>query len=526
MFSYFNDPEQYKAQLAPTEQKIMDRFIPRVLSSHSYRSRLDEPVIVDEALLNLGSTSINEGSRLLDITAARRLLSGERSALEDVHSKAIRDLLEFIPDRRVFSFVPQTPQRRSFTSGLAVSSSGGKTASDSSANSGSGGISARSSDIFSRVIGTYSSSITSFESDISSMASPSKKRKVPIKSNVPLRVLDAPSLTNDFYTNVVSWSRQSNRIAVGLASEVYLWREDEVACLLDLPEGRSVSCVSFSDGDYIIVGTKEGNVYLFSQLRSTMLDHYFNQSNGVCCIEWFPNKPNTFLAGDDNGSVLCIEILPPGKLNLIAKFKCHQQQVCGIAICCDGNQAAIGGNDNCCAIWDMKTITQPKLLFQLPHQAAVKAVAYCPWSKSLLATGGGSKDRTIRFWHSNSGTLLNTIEARGQVTSLNWSNRKKQITLTFGFGDTKKSKLIIVYSYPQMEELIQVDAAPNLRILSSALSPDCSTLCVASNDETVRFYQFWNPDDSVIMESPEGGVFGSELIDLSEGMTERGDSIR
>jgi cell division cycle protein 20 (cofactor of APC complex) len=31
------------------------------------------------------------------------------------------------------------------------------------------------------------------------------------------------------------------------------------------------------------------------------------------------------------------------------------------------------------------------------HTAAVKAIAWCPWQSSLLATGGGSSDRTIQY---------------------------------------------------------------------------------------------------------------------------------
>jgi meiosis-specific APC/C activator protein AMA1 len=343
---------------------------------------------------------------------------------------------------------------------------------------------------------------------------------------MPFRVLDAPSLTNDFYTNVVSWSTKSNRIAVGLASDVYLWHEDESAYLLDLPDGHLISCVSFSEGDHIIIATKEGKFFLFSQTMREPLDDYFNNGSGICCIAWSPKKLNGFFAGDDTGEVLYFEVDDRNKLELVSKFKCQQQQVCGIAVGYDGNQISVGGNDNSCTIWDITNIKDPKFKFHLPHQAAVKALAYCPWSRSLLATGGGSKDRTIRFWHTNSGTLLDSIQTKGQITSLIWSTRKKQITLTFGFGEAKKSKLIAVYSYPQMEELVQVEATPNLRALSAVLSPDSSSICVVANDETVRFYQLWDTKDSVIMESQEGSVFGSDLIDLCEGIAKSGGSIR
>jgi cell division cycle 20-like protein 1 (cofactor of APC complex) len=46
-----------------------------------------------------------------------------------------------------------------------------------------------------------------------------KKRNI---QKIPYRILEAPRLKDDFYLNLIDWS-QSNQIAVGLQSEVYLW---------------------------------------------------------------------------------------------------------------------------------------------------------------------------------------------------------------------------------------------------------------------------------------------------------------
>ena len=37
------------------------------------------------------------------------------------------------------------------------------------------------------------------------------------------------------------------------------------------------------------------------------------------------------------------------------------------------------------------------------HQAAVKALAWCPFQANLLATGGGTADRTIKFHNTHTG---------------------------------------------------------------------------------------------------------------------------
>ncbi|KAH8694836.1 WD40-repeat-containing domain protein [Ilyonectria robusta] len=67
------------------------------------------------------------------------------------------------------------------------------------------------------------------------------------------------------------------------------------------------------------------------------------------------------------------------------------------------------------------------------HGAAVKAMAFCPWRRGLLATGGGSNDKCIHFFHTTSGTALATISVSAQVTSLIWSTTRREIAATFGW---------------------------------------------------------------------------------------------
>jgi WD40 repeat protein len=83
--------------------------------------------------------------------------------------------------------------------------------------------------------------------------------------------------------------------------------------------------------------------------------------------------------------------------------------VCGLKWSPWGTQLASGGNDNLLNIWDDRwqrasshhssphleqgSYGQP--LFRLErHVAAVKAIAWCPWQRNLLASGGGTADRT------------------------------------------------------------------------------------------------------------------------------------
>ncbi|AMD18643.1 HBL259Cp [Eremothecium sinecaudum] len=408
------------------------------------------------------------------------------------------------------------------------------------------------------------------------------------KSHIPYRVLDAPALRNDFYSNLVDWSPATNNVVVGLNCSVYLW-SDTLGPINVLHhgylqrKGDIVTCVSFAPtDDYLVVATKLGRLLVFDQSykpkvmvdgsRQPLVETRINNNRGICCVKWFQNTKNEFLLGNDigevhrfrlehkkfehfeiitmgeaerrlrvgkdlNGHVSGVERVKQKSYNIketlvkyvyetmelclesVYTFQSQTQQVCGLDISEETGYVAVGGNDNSCSLWDISLPNgPPKLLFQLSHYAAVKAVSFCPWSKSLLATGGGSKDRTIRFWHAPSGTLLKEIKTPGQITSLIWSTRRKQIVATFGFSDLESPTLFISYSYPSMEPIMKVTTPSALRVLSAVSSPDFSNICIATNDETVRFYEMWDPKESTIIEAQASGLYGSEIIEHEEGI--------
>lgn len=83
-------------------------------------------------------------------------------------------------------------------------------------------------------------------------------------------------------------------------------------------------------------------------------------------------------------------------------------QVCGLKWSPDDREIASGGNDNQLYIWNLNS-TSPVIKFS-DHNAAVKAIAWSPHQHGLLASGGGTADRCIRFWNSATNTALNCID--------------------------------------------------------------------------------------------------------------------
>lgn len=129
----------------------------------------------------------------------------------------------------------------------------------------------------------------------------------------------------------------------------------------------------------------------------------------------------------------------------------HRQEVCGLKWSGDGGVSsatlASGGNDNKVCIWDLRGSRRGSATGRPPsvtlgpgtggstssgddgpgdaplwkfheHTAAVKALAWDPHVPGLLATGGGTQDKHIRFWNVSNGTMLSELDTGSQVCKI------------------------------------------------------------------------------------------------------------
>lgn len=109
-----------------------------------------------------------------------------------------------------------------------------------------------------------------------------------------------------------------------------------------------------------------------------------------------------------------------------------------------------------------KTVVIPpnRQKYRLQHGAAVKAIAFAPWQPTLLATGGGSNDRAIHFFHSRTGVCLATINVLAQVTSLIWSQTRREIAATFGYAQPEHPFRIAVFAWPSCAQVAVIPWGP------------------------------------------------------------------
>ena len=174
----------------------------------------------------------------------------------------------------------------------------------------------------------------------------------------------------------------------------------------------SICSISFHPTDKMVgVGTSNGRIKIFDLEKNIEMLNLQAHQKRVSSLSF----SNFIVSGGKDSIIHGYDIRDP---NTIArKFVGHAGEVCGIKHSSSG--LVSGSNDNMALVWD---IGSGKIRQQLKgHTAAVKALAWCPWQRNLLATGGGATDQTMRFWNVDSGKCIEKINAQSQVCSLIWS---------------------------------------------------------------------------------------------------------
>ncbi|QLL30310.1 hypothetical protein HG536_0A01270 [Torulaspora globosa] len=202
-----------------------------------------------------------------------------------------------------------------------------------------------------------------------------------LKSHIPYRVLDAPCLRNDFYSNLISWSKSTDNIMVGLGCSVYMWSDKHGAVPVlshDYLNRKHdiVTCVSFCPQNALfVVGTKQGRVLLFDQdvclkrrrlegeALKPLCEYQSTTLRGISCVQWLHRgKGTNLLVGEECGDVSYLAVKETlrlldtnfagqnesesrrgqatqlldyaeeyqnFKLQFISRFQAQSQQVCG-----------------------------------------------------------------------------------------------------------------------------------------------------------------------------------------------------
>ena len=351
-------------------------------------------------------------------------------------------------------------------------------------------------------------------------------RKIP---KTPFRVLDAPNLIDDYYLNLLDWGKE-NIIAVALSDEIYLWNDTKAKASLlmtytnnnsiseDISNNIITSLSWMENGINLGIGLPDGIIQLWDINKKIKIREIFAHNNRVSCLSW---NNNILSSGSKDRYIKNFDIRI--KVPEISKIKKHKQEVCSLKYSIEGDLLASGGNDNMAYIWDIRNLKnnifnflfnenknnpyeiKPYSINNL-HQAAVKAMNWCPWKRHVLGTGGGSKDKSIKIYSCDCNKLIKNINTGSQVCSLIWNEKEKEIISSHGFNKNQ----IIIWNYEKSKKICELKGHMN-RVLYMTKSPDENVICSGSGDETLRFWKI-NEDKKIINKYIEKDEMTSNIL--------------
>lgn len=327
------------------------------------------------------------------------------------------------------------------------------------------------------------------------------------------RILDLPGLINDYYINILDWSPWGDEIAVALGNAVWTWnaKSCKAKMLTRIAQEEMISALAWHPIETkLAIGTVTGQVILLElKPDGTMKKRSLSSHRArVTALSWNGNGQVTS-GGKDLG---LLHHAINTKRGVQRQCTGHAQEICGLKWSNPATHLlATGGNDNRLFIWDPRKQSAP-LWRGEEHCAAVRALAWAPHRRGLLASGGGTADRCIKLWdvawprEHYDGKLKSIItrDTHSQVCSLLWSPQslsvnRSELVSAHGFSENQ----CIRWRWPDMR-MEAVLRGHTQRVLFMAGGKD-GMVATASPDETMRLWKVFR--DRPIGEKAPGNPF-------------------
>ncbi|KAI6171868.1 WD-REPEATS-REGION domain-containing protein [Aphelenchoides besseyi] len=318
----------------------------------------------------------------------------------------------------------------------------------------------------------------------------------------PKKILDAPTLRNDYYLGLMDWSR-GNIVAVALDSAVYLWNA-QTGDVTELAEynGLYVSSVRYSEaGRYLTIGLSDGTlqVYKVDASGGPMLARTIKVGlDRVNAIAW---KGSLVSCGSENGRIYTHDVRQRESLQGVIEK--HNYEVTAMKWSPDGHYLTSGGAQGQVHVFTDTQIgtTRPEPIYSFDdHVGCIKAVEYVPFLSgsnsrvNMVATGGGTSDNTVRLWNLSTGKEHISLDVGSRVSGLAFNNLYREMCVAT--AGPRFALRFFKYGGSSFQPVNDIDGH-TANIVGLCVSPEGDHVLSLSMDESLRLWHCWKVDESV-----------------------------
>ena len=325
----------------------------------------------------------------------------------------------------------------------------------------------------------------------------------------PDKILDAPSLKDDFSMNPLDWS-SNNILAVALQDCIYLLNtKTNETQLLSSYDSQVKSLKWIEEGNCLAVGLSNGYTQLWDSEKMCQMRNLKGHYNRVNALEW--SGMNLYSGGKDN-YILNHDVRIQNPIVKVFGFEANQNlsEVTTIKSNFNNSLLVSGNRNGLINVYDINKsyafssnsnyfstidnlkqhlnpftpILQPNRVLD-NHKGGLRALSFCPFKKNMLISGG--VDKTLKYWSLDDGHLINVANMNSHIYAINWNLFNHEIITMHGLPKNQ----ISIWKFP---ELIEVGCISehSRRPLYSCISPDQTTLVTGSAEEKLFLWKIYN----------------------------------
>jgi WD40 repeat protein len=305
--------------------------------------------------------------------------------------------------------------------------------------------------------------------------------------------LEPGLLTHNSRVNCVAYSPDGKHLAsAGHDLAVKLWDVQTGHQLVrSFKCNDAVWCVAFSgDSKRLVANNQQLGVAVWDVATGETVGSVEVTTGGISAVAFAADGERLATGNSDNGLL----VWDLAKKQVVFTLKGHRDAITQVVFSPTDQRLASSSRDGTVMVWDLKPPTEARTL--RGHGRWVRCVCFSPDGKRLAS---GSQDKTVRVWDTETGALLQTLNAPADVDGVCYSHDGKCI------ASGSRDGVVRLWDAAR-GGLLRTLPGHAGAVFGVAFCPDGQHLISCGNDRTIRIWDWRRGGQVHLILGPPGAV--------------------